>query len=423
MNRLLCVSNGHGEDAIALPVLQELRKFADAPEIAVLPIVGMGKAFTNNGFSIAGTVRTMPSGGFLNMDNRELVKDIRGGLIGLTKSQYQTMREWGKNGGEILAVGDIVPLLLAWLSGANYSFIGTAKSEYYLRDGEGNILPSQRHSWEVRTGSYYFPWERWLMSRPSCRAVFVRDRLTAEILQKYHIPAFDLGNPMMDGVAIDDSLRADLERRKQGMASSLIITLLPGSRPPEAARNWQQIIIALDSVISVFKPRPIVGLAAIAPTLDITSLEGELAGNGWQKLTEGREDLAGLISDRDAIYYQREDMVLILTNRAYAECMHLGDFAIAMAGTATEQFVGLGKPAVTIPGRGPQFTPKFAELQTRLLGESIILVDHPQAVGEQIKAVLNQPKRLHAIAVNGNLRMGKPGAAARIARHLHQIKS
>jgi uncharacterized protein (TIGR03492 family) len=61
MLKLLCISNGHGEDAIALPVLQELRKL---PEIVTLPIVGVGKAYSNNDFSIAGNVQTLPSAGF-----------------------------------------------------------------------------------------------------------------------------------------------------------------------------------------------------------------------------------------------------------------------------------------------------------------------------------------------------------------------
>jgi len=41
-----------------------------------------------------------------------------------------------------LSRGDIVPLLFAWLSGATYAFVGTAKSEYYLRD-EAGPLPRQ----------------------------------------------------------------------------------------------------------------------------------------------------------------------------------------------------------------------------------------------------------------------------------------
>ncbi|AKV71223.1 hypothetical protein VL20_6511 [Microcystis panniformis FACHB-1757] len=51
-----------------------------------------------------------------------------------------------------------------------------------------------------------------------------------------------------------------------------------------------------------------------------------------------------------------------------------------MAGTATEQLVGLGKPAITIAGSGPQFTPHFAKLQQRLLGCSILLGDSADSV-------------------------------------------
>jgi uncharacterized protein (TIGR03492 family) len=92
-----------------------------------------------------------------------------------------------------------------------------------------------------------------------------------------------------------------------------------------------------------------------------------------------------------------------------------------MAGTATEQFISLGKPAFTIPGKGPQFTPAFAEDQTRLLGESIILVPNPHDVGLEIQRVLNQPDGLQIMARNGLLRMGTPGAAKRIAECLMTV--
>ena len=231
--KLLCISNGHGEDAIALPVLQELRKLPQPPEIVTLPIVGVGQAYLSNDLAIAGQTQVLPSGGFLNQDRRQLVRDLRGGLVGLTIAQIQTIRDWGRSGGKILAVGDIVPLLFAWMSGADYAFIGTAKSEYYLRDRQGQILASQRNSIEAKTGCYYFPWERWLLSRRRCKAVFPRDKLTTEILQQHHIPAFDLGNPMMDGVATDASkpLFYQSQPAKRELARPLIVTLLPGSRP------------------------------------------------------------------------------------------------------------------------------------------------------------------------------------------------
>ena len=42
-----------------------------------------------------------------------------------------------------------------------------------------------------------------------------------------------------------------------------------------------------------------------------------------------------------------------------------------MAGTAAEQAIGLAKPVIQLPGRGPQFTSSFAEAQRRLLGKTV----------------------------------------------------
>ena len=421
--KLLCISNGHGEDAIALPVLQELQKLSPTAEIVTLPIVGMGKAYSSNGFAIAGHVQTMPSGGFLNKDNRQLVRDLRGGLAGLTIDQIQTIRGWAKSGGKILAVGDIVPLLFAWLSGADYAFIGTAKSEYYIRDSQGQILASQRDSIEVKTGSYYFPWERWLLSRSRCKAVFPRDKLTVENLKQYHIPAFDLGNPMTDGVAPDPHtpIFYQPQSAQRELARPLIVTLLPGSRPPEVYANWSQILIAVNSLIPVFSERKIICLAAVTPTLDLAILQGNLSELGWVQVVSPEPDLTNLILDRSAIYYRRDHGTIVISTQAYRQCMQQGDCAIAMAGTATEQFIGLGKPAFIIPGTGPQFTPAFAEAQTRLLGESVILVAQAQDVGVEIQRLLAQPDRLQSIARNGLLRMGTSGAAKRIAACLIDV--
>jgi uncharacterized protein (TIGR03492 family) len=107
-----------------------------------------------------------------------------------------------------------------------------------------------------------------------------------------------------------------------------------------------------------------------------------------------------------------------LTQQAYNDCLYLGDVAIAMAGTATEQFIGLGKPAIAIPGNGPQYNPGFAEAQSRLLGISLTLVNQPSQVLPAIQSLLKNPDILHAIAENGIQRMGRAGAAQRIAECL-----
>ncbi|TVP70359.1 MAG: hypothetical protein EA342_01580, partial [Leptolyngbya sp. LCM1.Bin17] len=67
---LLCVSNGHGEDSIAVRLLKQLRRLPGAPPLAALPIVGEGGAFQKAGIPIVGPTQTLPSGAFIYMDGR-----------------------------------------------------------------------------------------------------------------------------------------------------------------------------------------------------------------------------------------------------------------------------------------------------------------------------------------------------------------
>ena len=415
--KLLCLSNGHGEDAIAIRILQKLQQYPNPPKLAALPIVGEGQAYTQMGIPIIAPTQKMPSGGFIYMDGRHLWRDLQSGLLQLLWRQFQAIRAWQQQGGVILAVGDIVPLLLAWLSGADYAFVGTAKSEYYLRD-EAGVLPRQNRMQRTEgwSGSVYLPWERWLMSRKRCKAVFPRDSLTTETLLKWRIPAFDLGNPMMDDLEMEKPraifYTSDAEKEEQ--ARSLKITLLPGSRAPEAYGNWEKILLAAAGFEEKLRHQEVVFLAAIAPTLSLDTLQQILEAQGWRlQLAEGEEAKLPISDPAASVFIQGKSR-LILTQRAFRDCLQQGDFAIAMAGTATEQFVGLGKPAIAIPGKGPQFTAAFAEAQSRLLGPSLILVPQPTEVANTIQLLLRDPDRLQLIAENGRRRMGEPGSAQRI---------
>ena len=92
--QLLVLSNGHGEDVIAVRILQALLQQANPPDIYALPLVGEGLAYQNLNIPLIGAVRTMPSGGFIYMDGRQLARDVRGGLVQLTWSQIQAVRRW-----------------------------------------------------------------------------------------------------------------------------------------------------------------------------------------------------------------------------------------------------------------------------------------------------------------------------------------
>lgn len=396
--KLLVLSNGHGEDQIAVRIIKQLQIVTNQLELTALPIVGRGYAYSQLNIPLAGRVQQMPSGGFIYQGGNPLWQDLRGGLIPLTIEQIKTVRQWGQTGGAILAVGDIVPLFYAWLSKANYAFVGTAKSEYYLRDETGWLVQT---SWlERKMGSVYLPWERWLMSRDACQAVFPRDSLTSEILQHWSIPAYDLGNPMLDGLTSNMTAA-------ETSTDCFSVLLLPGSRMPEALRNWQQILAAIANIIITLAQKPLQFLGAIAPELELKALVDLAVIQGWQ-----------LLKSDSAVVLIQDNHRLILSQDSFPQFIHQADIAVAMAGTATEEFVGLGKPAIIIPGQGPQFTYAFAEAQSRLLGCSIRMVEHPQQVGKAIAELSSNYELKAQIAFNGKRRMGTSGAAERIARCL-----
>ncbi|WP_283761868.1 lipid-A-disaccharide synthase-related protein [Roseofilum halophilum] len=408
MMRILCLSNGHGEDAIATRILRQLRATPNPPELSALSLVGEGQAYRQMDIPLIGPVKAMPSGGFVYMEGRQLANDVKAGMLQLIWQQYGAIRTWAKEGGAVLAVGDIVPLLLAWLSGLPYAFVATAKSEYWIRDENGPLKAGFAQGW---SGSVYLPWERWLMARRRCMGVFPRDRLTAQTLQQWkRLPVFDCGNPMMDDVL-------PMEKEPEEEGKSLALVLLPGSRAPEAYENWQVLLTAVGKVLGEPQPfkglhRPIKVFGAIAPGLGLETFGQILESYGWRRNQppEGMD-----LPSPETLCYTLSNGTVFLTENAYSTCLQQAHFAIAMAGTATEQFVGLGKPALTLPGKGPQFTLQFAQVQAKLLGPSVIQVESPQAVPQTLQDLLEDPDRLQLIYANGRQRMGEPGASQRIA--------
>ncbi len=418
--RLLCLSNGHGEDRIAVRILQALQgEMGSAVALSAMPIVGRGNAYVEAQIPLMGPSQDLPSGGFVYMDGRELMRDVRGGLLGLSWQQWQAVRGWAnaQQSGQrsvVLAVGDIVPLLFAWLSGVDYAFVGTAKSEYYLRDEGGPLTrQSPKGQRESRAKSVYLPWERWLMGRPGCKAVFPRDRLTSQTLKRWPIPVFDLGNPMMDGLAPQHEAPMRLRR------DYLKLLLLPGSRSAEAYRNWELILESVKLTVPEYRDRSLVFLAAIDPALDLKAMAKPVEIQGWQPDVE-LESYGGWLP-AGAMAFQRRQHRLLLSQSSFGDYLHGADGAIAMAGTATEQFVGLGKPAFILPGDGPQFNAQFAEAQTRLLGLSVVWVEQPSHMAQALQGVMRDPERLRLIEENGRQRLGEPGAALRIAQQLSRL--
>jgi uncharacterized protein (TIGR03492 family) len=401
-SRLLVLSNGHGEDIIARSVIRSLLNLPEEVRVSVLPLVGVGQAFDplekEGGISRLGPRQALPSGGFSNQSLAGLLRDIGAGLPLLSWRQWRVVRRWGVAGQPILAVGDLLPLALASAAGGAFGFIGTPKSDYTWRSdppaGWGSTpLADGYHRCK---GSEWDPWEWALMKHHRCRLVAVRDALTARGLRHHGVRACAPGNPMMDGFH-PSPLPAWLKARRR-------LLLLPGSRMPEAQRNFRALLQGLagnlpPSTILVTtgnQPSP----AHLAPALQ----------------AEGFHPWDPPIDSGASAGWCRGDLTLVIGRNRFQSWAPWAELGLANAGTATEQLVGLGIACLSLPGAGPQFTGGFARRQARLLGGAVIPCHSPGELGERLSLLLADEGERGRLGRRGRQRMGAPGGSERLAR-------
>lgn len=458
--KLLCLSNGHGEDEVAVSVLKEIKCMGRSKVVVeAIPLVGVGHAYKRSGISTIGPSRNMPSGGFINMDIVNLLWDIHAGLFSLFVLQWKTIENWVKENpdGTLLAVGDVFPLLLAWMAsrqmrkvfkqlstrnGVKFIFIGTAKSEYHLRGDDG--VPHKLGFFKnldnyLFPRSVYFPWERAMMTDSSCCLVVPRDSFTvANLKRAFPVSAKAkikyLGNPMMDNLKPSGAL--DFLKK---CIPALFVALFPGSRAPEVYFNWQTILDAVENLLRTPISNQMIFLVPIVPYLEIDSFSKTLLDMGWkfaasERILHGAEDAVFSVENiiasgnscngkNDILHsfsYKKDNAFILLIRGLFPDVASWADAGIAMTGTATEQLVGLGKPVFTMAGNGPQFTNVFAEAQSRLLGKSIILCSS-SSIAKNMSKILGDNNYMSVVRRNGQKRMGSAGASRRIAQEIHHI--
>ena len=407
---LLVLSNGHGEDLIAMRVLEALGRRRPQLQTAVLPLVGQGGAY--GAAESAGRLRRvgpqllLPSGGFSNQSLRGLLADLRAGLPLLSWRQWQLVRAWGRSGRPVLAVGDLLPLLLAWAGGGPYGFIGTPKSDYTWASPPplGWGATPVADAYHRLKGSEWDPWEWALMAHRRCRLVAVRDALTARGLRRHGVAALAPGNPMMDG--LDSApLPACLRARRR-------LLLLAGSRMPEALRNAERLLSALNQLdagaaVTVLlatgrEPSP----DQLAPLLQHQGFGLHGADPG----PTGPEPDAA-----PAAIWRRGTTELWVGPGRFAAWAGWAEVGLANAGTATEQLTGLGIPALSLPGAGPQFKPGFARRQSRLLGGAVAPCRDASQLAERLQVLLASPELRRQLGRQGQRHMGPAGGSAAIA--------
>lgn len=402
--RILFLSNGHGEDLNGSLILRALQQAAPELELAALPIVGSGAAYQKLGVPLVGPTQAMPSGGFnyvvlgrllnpanwrRNLNVGNLIRDLFSGLLTLTWGQIQAVRRYGPSCELLFATGDIVPILFAAITGRPFMVFLVSTSSYYEGRAVVPLLAMQA------------------MRSRRCRQVFTRDAFTAQDLQRRGLSkAVFAGYPIMDVLTPTGQslgLRPDQP----------MIALLPGSRLPEAVAN---LGLQLQLCEAIAQRQPAQFRAALVPSIDDEQLAALAAAQGWQVLAPG--------------HLAKGEAVVICRRDAFSDILHQCALAIGMAGTAVEQAVGLGKPVVQIIGNGPQFTYPFAEAQMRLLGPSVVTIGKRPAdaalLGEaaaKITAILQDDAYRQQCQLNGRERVGTAGGAAAIAAAVQQALS
>ncbi len=398
-NSLLVLSNGHGEDLIALQLLEAFHKARPTVSLQVMPLVGEGRTFgpaiRKGWLQQVGPAQRLPSGGFSNQSFRGLARDVVAGLLQLSWRQWRFVRQISDKRLLIVAVGDLLPLFLAWSSGVSYVFLGTPKSDYTWKSSNAHALSDFYHCLK---GTEWDPWEYSLMRSQRCKLVAVRDQLTARGLRKKAVRALAPGNPMMDAmqsVPIPSCLNAF--RR---------LMLLCGSRNPEALINFQRLISSVDLIED---ERPLAVLVALGSEPTVEQIAFLIESVGFS-----RDSFHNPAISANGCWVKGNCRVFIGSGQ-FSRWAGWAEVGLATAGTATEQLVGLGIPVLSLPGKGPQFKSNFAIRQSRLLGGAVMPYKTPKLLAQRLQVLLDNNQLRQKLGNIGMQRMGPAGGSAALS--------
>lgn len=373
MKKVLFVTNGHGEIAIAARIASELKRYG-VESVDHLPLVGT--AAHAAGMRAVGPSRQMPSGGLVAMGNvRNLARDVAAGLFALTFAQWKYLRSVRASYDTAVAVGDVYALMMARVARARSTiFVGTAKSVF--------VAP-------------YGPRERALIKTAS--AAFVRDEATAAWLRDRDISA-RAANVIVD-------LQEDASGDMPGAAGDPLIAVLPGSRGD--AYGDARFLLSVFAAVAQRRPQAY-ALISVAPGLRPDRFVSGFRTDGWRvgERSDARSPFRLFLGDREVARAWQGSIAGAL------EGAHL---ALGQAGTANEAAAAAGVPVVafeTLRGKSTWYRRR----QAGLLGEALLIAPRTAADGARaVNDLLDDPARLSAMSAAGRLRMGEPGGARAIA--------
>ncbi len=394
MSRILLISNGHGEDLSGALLGQALN--ARGVAVEALPLVGHGGAYREAGLPVVGPTRDFSTGGLGYTSLRGRLTELWQGQLPYLLGRLRAVWRHRHHCDGVVAVGDVLPVLAAWFTNRPMAVYLVAYSSHY----EGRLR---------------LPWPcGWLLRSTRVRLLWSRDALTAEDLTRQLArPVEFVGNPFQEvgGQHPIPPLRGE----------GPVLGLLPGSRLPEALSNLLLMLEVLDQLSESWRGQLRL-LAALVPSLTVETIGRAAAPLGWTLESPSSETAGGAV-------LRCGDLRLELLGDRFWWVLNSSDLLLAMAGTAAEQAVGLGKPVLQLVGPGPQFTEGFADAQRRLLGPGVSCAPGPMGAPATLKETAQMavaqlrrladpqegPRWRQQLAAVALERLGRPGGTKRMA--------
>lgn len=366
--KVVVSSNGHGEDAIGSLLAERLKKKFPLSDVSGFPIVGRGQEYRSRGISVLSPPSETPSGGVVKYRLRDLVRDIRSGLLRHISAQAEAWSGLRGKVRTVICVGDVYLFLhTLWGQGAMPVLLATAKS--------------------VRLHGHW-GLEKHLI-RLRCRRVFTRDPETARELSERKADAVYRGNPIMD-------LASDTIKRSEGKRPFRVL-LLPGSRE----RAYEDLALLLEAAAEIAKEEDCRFEMVVASTLDRKRLLGKVPS--WMGV------------NGDLIRHDKGGPEVRLFFGEVSEAASRSDILVGLGGTANQICAGMGVPVVSIDEKGKR-------VQKKLLGEAESLVPaKPALLAREVLSILGDPVLRESMSRAGRERMGHGGAVDALVEYASEV--
>ena len=396
MSEILVLSNGHGEDLSGSLLSKELIKRGH--KVDALPLVGNGNDYKNEKINIIVQTKEFKTGGLGYTSLKGRLQELIDGQIIYLLNKLLLVFSIRKKYDYFLVVGDIVPILFAWLSKKKSFVYLVAYSSHY----EGKLK---------------LPWPCGYFLRSSkIKKIYSRDLLTSiDLSNQLQREINFFGNPFMDKFLIPN---------KKSKEITFNIAFLPGSRLPELENNFA-LMLDLLQTLSKYKYFDSVEFNfALINSFKRDRIIRILKKRKWL-FSKNKSYLNNL-------FFEFKFIKVRFKSNYFEQILINSNLVVSMAGTASEQAIGLSKPVIQMEGLGPQFTKSFAEAQRRLLGKNVYCATEYNNKQDQIDQTIGLIlKVIYFIKLDKNFllachensinRLGTKGASKKIIKDIDSL--